>query len=178
MSSLQELYDLIWQNIVLQRDERPIPPTERIEVLFLLTDVMDRERRTSAPRSIILVRPELESAVVWLASAGIIVPSKDGWTFLHQTFFDYCYPRRFVEQGGDIVSIVLASSQGIFERPKLIQVITYLRSKEPDRYCETYSYCLRMHVYDFICAIPPDALVRFPGESHRGRVGLGSTDAI
>ena len=155
MSSLQELYDLIWQNIVLQRDQRPIPPTERIEVLYLLTDVMDREKRTSAPRSITLIRPELESAAVWLASAGIILQSKTGWTFLHQTFFDYCYARRFVEQGGDIVSIVLASSQGIFERPKLIQVITYLRSREPDRYLRDIQLLLtdarlRFHLRDLL----------------------------
>jgi len=84
-----------------------------------MTDYMDRERRTSVPQSV-FARPDaqrLDGATRWLASAGILVPSGAGWSFLHQTFFDYCYARQFVDGGGSLSEAILAGDQGLYARP-------------------------------------------------------------
>jgi hypothetical protein len=155
IASLQELYDLIWQNIVLKREAGSPSTGYRIEVLNSLAEYMEREQRISAPQSLTFATQDMEQAANWLASAGILVSGKTDWTFLHQTFFDYCYARHFVEQGGDIVDIVLKSSQGIFERPKLIQVLGFLRGTRPRRYIRDLQRLLnalnlRFHLHDLL----------------------------
>ena len=49
ISTLQDLYALLWREVILAPDlERP-PAHEREQVLRLMTEYMDREQRTSAP---------------------------------------------------------------------------------------------------------------------------------
>ena len=72
----------------------------------------------------------LEHAVRWLASAGILISGSTEWSFLHQTFFDYCYARRFVESGGRLARSLAASDQGLNLRPLLIQVLAFLRGSD------------------------------------------------
>jgi hypothetical protein len=129
VSTLQELYALLWRVVVLSRSPSSPPLSEREEVLRLLADRMDREQRTSVPRSIFTTaeNEHLESAANWLASAGILVPSVNEWSFLHQTFFDYCHARRFVEERRSLSGSVLSGDQGLHARPQLVQVLSYLR---------------------------------------------------
>ena len=118
---------------------------------------MDQEQKIVVPHSIFYSpgKENLVNAKNWLASQGIIVNSKAGWTFLHQTFFDYCYARNFVENGGNIVDEILHSPQGIFERSKIIQVLTYLRGFNHQAYIQEYkklvnSSNLRFHLQDLL----------------------------
>ncbi|MEZ4593906.1 MAG: ATP-binding protein [Chloroflexota bacterium] len=157
IASLQELYALIWQNIVLKQEAGSPAVAERIEVLNRLTHYMNQQQRTVAPQSLLQTTDtaHLERAVNWLASVGILLRSKAEWSFLHQTFFDYCYARQFVDSGGNIVSNILTSKQGIFERPKLIQIIAYLRGSDHHRYLRDLRHLLnasdlRFHLYDVL----------------------------
>ncbi|HEX2958544.1 MAG TPA: ATP-binding protein [Chitinispirillaceae bacterium] len=157
ISSLQELYALIWQNVILRQGNEAVPLSERIEVINLVTDYMDSQQRTTAPQSILQTTKtsHLEKAVNWLASAGILVHGKFGWNFLHQTFFDYCYARRFVETGESLPETILNSDQGVFERSKLIQIIGYLRGYDHDHYIVDLQHLLdsdklRFHLYDLL----------------------------
>ncbi len=157
ITSLQELYDLLWQNIILKREPKGLPTSERVEVLHTLTEYMDRERKTSAPQSLFHKKEMigLESAVAWLASNGIIIPSGTEWSFLHQTFFDYCYARRFVESGKGLVATILSSVQGIFERPKLLNILSYMRGTQTVQYLLVFQQLLgandlRFHLYDLM----------------------------
>lgn len=145
ISSLQDLYALLWRHVVLANTPESSRPSEREEVLRLLTERMDRKQRTSAPRSI-LARPEtdhLEPAAYWLASAGILVATATEWTFLHQTFFDYCYARRFVEEGKSLSETVLVGDQGLLARPQLVQVLSYLRGSDDHSYLSEIQRFLR-----------------------------------
>lgn len=155
ISSLQELYNLIWENVILKPEVGSPTATHRIQALYKLTDYMDNEQRISAPLSLTRVSPELNQAAKWLASIGILIPGNGEWTFLHQTFFDYCYARHFVEQGGDVVETILASNQGVFERPKLVQLMSYLRGLKQDHYIYALqtllnSTKLRFHLKDLL----------------------------
>ncbi len=157
IASLQELYALIWQNVVLKQQAGSPSVADRIEVINQLTRYMDQQQRTAAPQSLLQTAEtaHLEQAVNWLASIGILLPGKTEWSFLHQTFFDYCYARQFVEDGGDIVSTIFASKQGLFERPKLIQIMAYLRGSDHHRYIRDLQRLLnasnlRFHLYDVL----------------------------
>ena len=157
VASLQELYALIWQNIVLKHDVNSQLISERIEVINLFTRYMNEHQRITVPRAL-LQKPEtahLIHAAGWLSSNGILLGEGNTWAFLHQTFFDYCYARQFVEDVGDIVSSILASNQSIFERPKLQHIIEYLRGNDPHRYLHDLQRLLnapnlRFHLYDLL----------------------------
>lgn len=145
ISTLQDLYALLWRDVVFASTPGSPRVSERAEVLRLLTDNMNRKQRTSAPRSI-FTRPAteyLEPAVRWLASVGILVPSATGWSFLHQTFFDYCYARRFVEEGESLSETILDGDQGLLARPQLVQVLSYLRGSDDDAYLSELQKLLR-----------------------------------
>lgn len=157
IASLQDLYGLVWRNVILRPDPAGSPHAERVEVLRRMTERMAREQRTTVPQAIFTTAEagHLERAVLWLASEGILVSSGTDWSFLHQTFFDYCYARRFVERGERLAAVLAGSEQGLFERPLLIQVLAYLRGTDPLRYLEELQDLLdaeglRSHLRDLL----------------------------
>jgi hypothetical protein len=145
ISTLQDLYALLWREVILVSDPESPPVHEREHVLRLMTDYMDRERRTSVPQSV-FARPDaqhLDGATRWLANAGILVLSGTGWSFLHQTFFDYCYARQFVDGGGSLSEAILAGDQGLYARPQLVQVLAYLRGSGSQAYLRELDFLFR-----------------------------------
>jgi hypothetical protein len=152
--SLQDLYALLWSNVVRKGapDAPPVPQRER--VLAVLTDYMNREQRTSAPAAA-LGDPALDDAANWLASEGVLSPAGAEWTFLHQTFFDYCYAKGFVERGELLSEAVLRGDQGLFARPQIVQVLGYLRGVNTQVYLRELGTLLtadglRSHLRDLV----------------------------
>ncbi len=170
VATLQDLYSLVWSNVIRKPDPQAPPVAHREQVIHLLTDAMNRCQRTSAPQSI-FSDPEaqhLDAAVQWLASQRILIPTgaQSGlvqlhteWCFWHQTFFDYCYARRFVERGEHLFENIRDGEQGLFSRPQVIQVLSYLRGADPTAYSRELSRllnasesetALRFHLRDHI----------------------------
>lgn len=157
LTSLQDLYHLLWNDVVLKVEIGSPPEAERVEAIQVLTAYMDYEQQTSVPRSLFL-KPDyrhLHHAIRWLTSAGIVIATTTELNFLHQTFFDYCYARTFVEGGRDIVQTVLQSNQDLRARPQMIQVLAYLRGGNQRHYVRAlhqllYAENLRQHLRDLL----------------------------
>jgi hypothetical protein len=157
VTSLQELYGTIWDNIVLKDGPRAPSKVDRVQVIRLLKNYMAQHQVTSVPQSVLLI-PDLailDQAIKWLASTGIIISGSNKWAFIHQTFFDYCFAREFVEQGNNLVDEIVQSDQGLFIRPLLIQVISYMRGTNPDQYLNELTTLLssgeiRFHLNDLL----------------------------
>ena len=157
LSSLQDLYSLLWQNIILKTELSAPSVAEREQVLRRLTEEMNRHQQTSAPQSL-FTTPEachLEPAARWLASAGILISTKSEWLFLHQTFFDYCYAKYFVERGDFLTQTLFQGEQGLFARPQIIQILTYLRGINSRLYLNEFHKLLinsnlRFHLHDLL----------------------------
>ncbi len=118
--SLQELYDQLLELVVAAPGPDSSTPQERAQVLTILTEYMSANRTTSVPQ-VVLEAPEhqgLALATQYLVSQSMIERGERGatWTFLHQTFFDYCYARCFVGQGRSLADSILSGPQGLFER--------------------------------------------------------------
>lgn len=157
IASLQELYGLLWDDVVRRPDPSGPTAADRERVLQLMTERMHKDQHTSVPKSVVDADGSggLSGAADWLASAGILIATTRGWTFLHQTFFDYCYARFFVERGADLRSVVLNSDQGLFIRPEIVQVLAYLRGTGNPEYVRTLGalldgHELRVHVHELI----------------------------
>jgi hypothetical protein len=152
VSSLQDLYGLMWLNIISAPDGPPL--AQRDEVIYLATDYMYAEQKPSFPNSIFSGKRSLETAANWLAHEGILIPGLE-WSFLHQTFFDYCYAKRFVELGHSISVDVLQSDQGLPARPQVLHVLSYLRSTKPQAFLKELntllnSSTLRVHLRQLV----------------------------
>lgn len=157
VASLQELYALVWHDVILKPDPDGPPTSEREEVICIITERMSQEQRTSVPQSLFSLpdTKHLHKAVSWLASEGILIPGATEWSFLHQTFFDYCYAKYFVESGSCLADAILEGDQGLLARPQLIHVLSYLRATNSRSYLrELHSLfiaeSLRFHLQDLL----------------------------
>lgn len=165
MNNLQDLYSLLWQTVICKTDANAPSKTAREKVLELVTAEMNRKQRVSVPRSFITRsgNQELIDAADCLASHGILVSYKNDWNLIHQTFFDYCYAKNFVENEDELYETVLAGDQGLFVRPQIIQVLSYLRNVDSKSYHQEVSrflleteirFHLRDHVLRWFAALP------------------------
>jgi hypothetical protein len=111
IESLQDLYRALWQTIIRKNEPNAPAVPERERALQVITAEMDRTKRTTVSQSLISSQsPNLGRAIQWLASQGILLPNRVPhdleWTFLHQTFFDYCYAKNFLEGGKSLIDVV------------------------------------------------------------------------
>jgi hypothetical protein len=145
ITSLQELYALLWHSVLLKTETNSPPVPERVEVIQRMVERMRQEQQTTVPDAMFdtpaLIR--LRPAITWLASVGVLVPGPADWSFLHQTFFDYCYARQFVEAGDRLTETVLHSTQGLLSRPHVVQVLSYLRGTNRVAYLRDLNGLLR-----------------------------------
>ena len=157
VTSLQELYGAIWENILLQDNSQAPSKADRVEVIKLFTEYMSDHQVINVPKNYLL-QPDmkhLEKTISWLASVGILVESNTNWVFIHQTFFDYCFARDFVEREKNLIEVIQQSDQGLFIRPLLLQVIAFMRGTNSEQYITTLSALLsspkiRYHLRDLL----------------------------
>jgi len=165
LNSLQDLYSLLWQTVICKTEAGAPSKTAREKALELVTNEMNRKQRVSVSQTLVTRsgNEEIIAAAAWLASHGILVPYKNEWNLIHQTFFDYCYAKNFVENDNKLYETVLNGDQGLFVRPQIIQVLSYLRSVDFDGYRRELSWFLfeteirfhlRDHVLRWFAALP------------------------
>lgn len=69
-----------------------------------------------------------------IVSEGVLTLDSGRYGFGHESFFDYCYARLFVERSESIVAFIRASEQHLFRRSQVRQILTYLRDADRSRY--------------------------------------------
>ncbi len=76
-----------------------------------------------------------EHAVVLgaMASEGVVQIRDQLVSFFDESFFDYAFARTFLRSNSDLVAWLAADTQHLFRRSQVRQILTFLRSREPDR---------------------------------------------
>ena len=69
-----------------------------------------------------------------MASEGVLTFDGRRYGFGHESFFDYCFARLFVNRPESLVSYLKKSEQHLFRRAQVRQVLAYLRDADRDRY--------------------------------------------
>lgn len=134
LSTLQQLYAALWEKYLRSALPSALSAEECINAMYRLVDRMQRRRHPSliAPTSVLDgFSPEI---VNYLQSVGLLRRENQRWMFFHQTFFDYCYVRRFMAEGRILTDEVQSSPQGLFERSLILQVIAHLRETDFQTY--------------------------------------------
>lgn len=139
--SLQELYGALWRSKVEMAALGAPTSSQLCATIYRLVDAMTEAQQISAPHALL---DDLAEAARYLAREGLIRLEKEQWFFLHQTFFDYCYARRFAGRTRSLTQDILAGPQGLFERSQIVQVLAYLRATDRARYLRELSDLLCM----------------------------------
>lgn len=134
--SLQQLYDRLWDEHILSAT---IPHLN--ETINVLVESMQNQHQLSVPIGV-LDKDVHKQAVIHLLRVNFIRKEKGNYVFFHQTFFDYCYARRFIAEGLSLTEVTFKSSQGLFERSQMLQVLAYLRLSNPQKYLTEISTLL------------------------------------
>lgn len=130
--SLQDLYGELW-HLHIQHAPSAIDASELATVIYLLVDRMQAAQQITVATSVLDLYPK---ALNYLLHTGLLHKTQTNVAFFHQTFFDYCYARRFVATNQSLAATILAGSQGLFERSQIVQILSYLRVSKPKVYIQ------------------------------------------
>jgi hypothetical protein len=131
INTIQDLYNELWEMKILNPRVKNIATEKLQEAIYKLVDAIKQNQELKQPNSLFDNFPEERK---YLESEGIFTPQSNSVMFFHQSFFDYCYARRFSSMSGSFSKEILEGDQGFFVRPQIVQVLTYLRATDRKRY--------------------------------------------
>ncbi len=154
--TLTDLYDRFWDiKRAACRDRRDDGRDEWLDVVELMVDEMSDRQELAVPLSRL---DDLDSQVKAMASEGVVVADDRQLAFFHETFFDYCFARRFLGRGGTLRELLASVEQDLFRRAQVRQVLVYLRSADRRAYLADLAHLLtapeiRLHVKALTIAV-------------------------
>lgn len=133
IKSVQDLYDILWNNKVVNSKSlyKPSVDFKRVEQLvFEIAEGMYKDQKINISSiSFKFYTQELN----YLKSEGILKGDKK-LEFFHQSFFDYAFARQFITTGKELCNEIKAKHQGLFIRSMVKQILNFLRGNNPEAY--------------------------------------------
>lgn len=155
--SVKDLFDAYWDEKRRTVGERTRPIEDCWSgVVRKLVKRMSESQQLSAPREALdEFRPDY---VAQLVSEGVLARDGGRVSFGHESFFDYCYARGFIDSGKKLVEEIERGKQKLFLRAQVRQVLDYLREADPSRYlqeleCLIFSPKVRPHLKDLTLSL-------------------------
>ena len=93
-----------------------------------------------------------------MISEGVITRDDHRIGFGHESFFDYCFARQFVQEPRTLAEFLLQDEQHLFRRAQVRQVLQYLHEGDTERFCTELDGLLknqkiRTHIRDLALAV-------------------------
>lgn len=152
-----KLFSRYWEEMRRRVKERIAPlPDEWMDVIATLCKKMTHAQQLSVARETLdQFQPEYVASMV---SEGVVSFDGRRYGFGHESFFDYCFARLFVEHHASLSSFLTGSGQGLFRRAQVRQVLAYLRDSDFNRYVKELRQLLedddiRAHIKDLVLAL-------------------------
>lgn len=142
-----QLYDEFWKSLV-----NNVPPTLKAHhvesILFTIAESAHRQK-TLAP--LVSVDAAGENVLVYLASNGAVVKINGGYSFFHQSFYDYTLARFYTQTRGGFFEQLKNDFQGFEIRSVVKAIFDYEREHDLNRYAGDLrlifnSPQIRMHI--------------------------------
>lgn len=124
------------------------------DVIGQMVERMSSRQELHVPNSSL---DALDGQVKVMASEGVI--SRNGHvSFHHETFFDYCFARKFVGDGGRLKDLLAGDNQGLFRRAQVRQIMVYERSADFEAYLVDLSWVMgspdvRLHIKSLVLTL-------------------------
>lgn len=130
------LYHQLWSKYVNDNSVRRVDKNRLLSLLDALVETMYQRQELSV--HIRDFETEYTSELQYLSTNEFLITTGGRYVqFFHQTLFDYVYARRFLESGGDLLSVLKGQHQGLFSRASVKSVLTFLREQKPSDYIHT-----------------------------------------
>ena len=149
------LFDRYWENKRSTVEEK-VGTDHWMPVMERLCAEMNAAQRLSVPRERLDGVPH--AYVRQLASEGVLAYDGHRYGFGHESFFDYCFARVFMNRPEPITSFLKSAEQHLFRRAQVRQVLAYLRDADFGRYLGELEDLLsdpaiRVHIKDLVFAL-------------------------
>ena len=151
-----ELFDRYWTKKRQLAAERVAPPHQWLEVMEILCNEMNSTQQLSVRKERLdAIQPDYLHS---MASEGVLTFEGHRYGFGHESFFDYCFARLFVNRPESLISFLKESEQHLFRRAQVRQVLAYLRDADSARYVQELDALLsaegiRPHIKDLAFAL-------------------------
>ena len=126
LSSLKELYDELWESLVTKNSQSNLST-----LLFQIADKMYLAQRISTFN---VFKSRFNDELNYLYSNHLLIEDEEDIQFFHQTFYEYCLSKHFVESDRDICNYIYENSQNLEIRNVLKLVFEYLRQYDHKQY--------------------------------------------
>ena len=131
-STAKALFDRYWETKKRLVADRTSGGDEWTKVIDTICDVMTETQQLSVRKEKL---DQLSSTYVdQCVSENVLVADGDTYGFGHESFFDYCFARRFVDRSDSLAAVLKPSEQHLFRRAQVRQVLVYLRDADFERY--------------------------------------------
>ncbi len=144
LSSLKDLYDALWNEIVVEiqnENELKIRP-----LLYEIAVEMNRRQEVTIYNSF---NDKYSKELNYLKSRAIVFQENNRIQFFHQSFYDYVFSKQFVENGCSLVESIIENNQSLYIRSVVKMVLEYLREYSPTLYLETIKQIIEEKQYRF-----------------------------
>lgn len=149
------LYDAYWerkQRAIVQRTGAPVRWTQIIDALC--DDMSVHQALTVPQERVEEFFPDLQV----MTSEHVTVRDGRRFTFVHESFFDYAFARRFYGREKDLLTWLRAGAQPLFCRAQVRQILAYARGSDFARYRAEIegvftSHDVRPHVQALVFAL-------------------------
>lgn len=127
--TIQDLYNELWKKKVLSVPDKS---ATLVNLLGKIAYEMANNQKLHVSKR--LYEDASPLYLNYFLSEGILKEEKYMLQFFHQSFFEYCFARTFVNNGGCISDYILSQHQGLFIRSTLKNVLSYLRGIDEREY--------------------------------------------
>ena len=131
----KDIYDSYWEVKRRTVNERAdfTDQDKWYDVIQKLCDEMSSSQQLLVPKERLDHLPI--RYVDCMTSEGVLSFDGRRYGFGHESFFDYCFARVFMDRNNSLIDFLKASEQHLFRRAQVRQVLEYLRDADRDRYC-------------------------------------------
>jgi len=141
ISSLKDLYDVLWNKLIIKRNNPKLT-----KLIYSIAVEMYNNQQTTIKNQ---YSAKFEPEIKYLLSNQLIIISDSNIQFFHQTFYDYCFSRQFVEKGNDIYNYLNENEQNLEVRSIIKMVFEYLREYDHKKYITYTTSILKSKKYRF-----------------------------
>lgn len=139
--SLKDLYDTLWEELIAKEQNPNLS-----KLLYEIATRMYDEQQIIVKNQFF---SEYGNELNYLLSNQLIVSENKNIQFFHQTFYDYCFSRQFVEKGNSIYTYLNENEQNLEVRSILKMVFEYLREYDHKKYILQIQSILKSSKYRF-----------------------------
>jgi len=124
IQTLHDLYNELWHQKITQHNLS----SSCKEAIYEIASQMHRIQSINLSK--FKIDEKYFTSVEYLKSNTLLVESQGEIQFFHQTFFDYCFAKQFVESGQSIEKYILSNHQGLYIRASLKMIMSFLRDHD------------------------------------------------